>query len=578
MTHAVEMRAAAPSATLVQTLRWRAEHEPERLAYRFLPDGESRAVMLTYAELDRRVRAVAALLQSLQAQGERTLVVYPPGLDFISAYFGCLYAGTAAIVLPPPNPGRLLQFLDRVGGICRDATPTVALTTAAIQGVLAAETRMSAEPGATRWLAVEGEPEPSREWRPLQLTSGDLAFLQYTSGSTTEPRGVMVTHGNLVHNLRAIAAWFSEPRKTESVCWLPPHHDMGLIGGILAPLHLGAPATLLPPVAFVQRPWRWLHAISRFRARVSGGPNFGYDLCVRRISPEQHDGIDLSSWEVAFNGAEPIHVQTLRNFTQRFTAYGFDSRAFKPCYGLAESTLLVSAAPTRTQPMVRSFQQAAIAQSQVVPCSDTDAQAYRLPSCGKPIERVVIVDPETHMECPSGRIGEIWVSGPSVARGYWNRREETSDTFRVRLVGNETESYLRTGDLGFLLEGELFVTGRLKDLIIIDGANHYPQDIERTVGDCHPALEPAECAAFSVELAGREELVVVAAPRRGSKVPLDELRRAIRTAVAAQHDVRIHEIALVEAGRIPRTSSGKVRRNACRVDYVTRTLDAWRLE
>jgi acyl-CoA synthetase (AMP-forming)/AMP-acid ligase II len=577
VTHAVEVRAAAPTGTLVETLRWRAENEAGRLAYRFLPDGESRAEMLTYAELDRRVRAVAALLQSFQSRGERALVIYPPGLDFISAYFGCLYAGTVALVLPPPNRGRLVQFLDRAIGICRDATPTVVLTTAAIQGVLAAETGMAAELGAARWLAVEGELE-SREWRPFRPTGVDLAFLQYTSGSTTEPRGVMVTHGNLAHNLRAIAAWFAEPLESESVCWLPPHHDMGLIGGILAPLHLGAPATLFPAAAFVQRPWRWLQAISRFRARVSGGPNFGYELCIRRVAPEQCEGIDLSCWEVAFNGAEPIHLQTLRNFTERFTPYGFDSTAFKPCYGLAESTLLVSAGPSRTQPSARSFRHAAITQSRVEPCSDSDAQAYPLTSCGKPIERLVIVDPETRMECAPGHIGEIWVSGPSVAHGYWNRREETSDTFGARLEGEGTDSFLRTGDLGFLLEGELFVTGRLKDLIIIDGANHYPQDIERTAGDCHPDLEPAECAAFSVEVDEREGLVVVAAPRRGSKVSLDDLRRAIRTAVATEHDVRVHEIALVQAGRIPKTSSGKVRRNVCRMDYVARTLDVWRLE
>ena len=570
----VEGHTTPTFTTLVEALRWRAEHQPDRLACRFMLDGESREVVLTYRELDRRARAIAATLQSLQDPGDRTLLVYPPGLEFISAYLGCLYAGAVAVILPSPHPARLSQFLSRASGICRDATPSVVLTTSAILDLTALNARQ-AELGTARWLTTDGDLEdPALDWRAPELTDGTLAFLQYTSGSTTEPKGVMVSHGNLVHNLRAIQGSFDQSPDSGSVSWLPPHHDMGLIGGILVPLYRGMPATLLSPVSFVQRPERWLQAISRFKATASCAPNFAYDLCIRRVPAEQRAGIDLSSWEVAFCGAEPINVQTLRDFAEFFAPCRFSPTTFKLCYGLAESTLMVSAGPSRTSPVVRSFRQCDLARHEAAPCAGNDAGGYLLPSCGRPVAQVAIVDPDTLTECPPGRVGEIWVSGPSVAMGYWNRPAETAATFQARLdrCGG---SFLRTGDLGFLLDGELFVTGRLKDLIIIDGTNHYPQDIERTVGECHPALEPVNCAAFSVVVDGREELVVAAAPTRRSDLPIEEVRRAIRLAVAERHDLRLHEIVLVRTGRIPKTSSGKIRRGACRSEYLARALDAW---
>jgi acyl-CoA synthetase (AMP-forming)/AMP-acid ligase II len=565
----------APFGTLVDALCWRGEHQADMVAYRFLPDGESREGRVTYNELDRRARSLAALLQSLQRRGDRTLVVYPPGLEFITAFFACLYAGTVPIVLPPPQPSRLAQFLNRLEGICRDATPSLGLTTGSIHDLLLPSRAGNIAPAPARWLATDELqcPSPSA-WIPVGLSDVDLAFLQYTSGSTTEPKGVMVSHGNLIHNLGAIERAFAQPVGSESVCWLPPHHDMGLVGGILAPLYLGTAATLLPPAAFVQRPIRWLQAISRYRVSVSGGPDFAYAYCIRRVTPEQRAGLDLSCWEVAFCGAEPISTSTLREFEACFAPCGFRATAFKPCYGLAEATLMVSAAPGRSGAVIRSFRQSDLARHQAAGTDETAPDAALLTSSGQPVEQVAIVEPVGSIECEPGRVGEIWVSGPSVAHGYWNRTEETDASFGGR-IPRRSESFLRTGDLGFLLNGELFVTGRLKDLIIVDGVNHYPQDLERTISHCHPAMVGGDCAAFSVPIDQGEQLVVVAAPGRTARLPLTELACAIRTAVAQQHDLGAHDIVLVKTGRIPRTTSGKLRRGTCRSAYLAGTLDLW---
>lgn len=569
------LRAPPSFPTLVGALRWRAAHQPGFLAYRFLPSGEPPEATLTYGGLDHRARVIAARLQPHQRRGDRTLVVCPPGLEFVAAYFGCLYAGAVAVVSPPPVPSRLPQFLSRLAGICRDATPAIVLTTARTRDLLRPHLSALERLGLSDWLATDDQPETDAwAWHDPECSGSDLAFLQYTSGSTTEPKGIMVSHGNLIANIRAIEESFAQPADTESVCWLPPHHDMGLIGGILAPPYLGTAATLIPPAAFVQRPARWLQAISRYGASASGGPNFAYDLCLRRITPEQHATLDLRSWEVAFTGAEPIRAETLQAFAERFAPCGLRPTAFKPCYGLAEATLLVSAAPGRTPPVVRRFREYGLARHRAVACADGDAVVAPLVSSGRPAERVAIVNPESRAECEPGEIGEIWVSGPSVALGYWNRSEESAATFGQRLEGRR-ESYLRTGDLGFLLDDELFVTGRIKDLIIIDGANHYPHDLERTVASCHPALGPEACAAFSVEVAGREELVLVVSPTRRAAMAVADLQRAIRHAVTEHHDLRAHDVVLVKTGRIPTTTSGKLRRGACRSGYLAGTLDLW---
>jgi acyl-CoA synthetase (AMP-forming)/AMP-acid ligase II len=549
--------------TLVDALRWRATHQADRLGYRFLDDCESSDISLTYGDLDRRARAIAAALLAREAGGTRALLVYPPGLDFVSAWFGCAYAGVTVVAVPALPTARARRFVATASAIAHDSQPAVVLTTARMRESLPREWLEQ-----TPWITTDTDSPDAPAGAADSVIDGTaVAFLQYTSGSTAAPRGVMVTHANLFSNLAAIAQTFWRPSDAGSVSWLPPYHDMGLIGAILAPLYVGSPVTLMSPLAFVQRPHRWLEAITRFRAAVSGGPNFAYAHCLRRITPEQRAGLELSSWRVAFNGAEPVDPGTIREFTARFAACGFAPESFKPCYGLAESTLLVSVNATPLPPRIQSFRRADLERRRVSPCVDDTADARALASCGQPLAPTLSVDPESRLRLAPGEIGEIWLAGPSVAGGYWNRPDETAQTFGAQLADG-TGPFLRTGDLGFLLDGELFVTGRLKDLIIIDGANHYPQDIERTAGSSHPALDAANCVALSVELDGRESLVLVAAVPAAFRASFADVQRAIRTAVAERHDLRIHDIRLVKRGDIPRTASGKVQRHACRDAYL----------
>jgi acyl-CoA synthetase (AMP-forming)/AMP-acid ligase II len=399
-----------------------------------------------------------------------------------------------------------------------------------------------------------------------------------------------------MHNLDLIKKYFELSPKTRTVIWLPAYHDMGLVGGVLQPLYCGYPVTLMSPLIFLQRPFRWLNAISRFRATTSGGPNFAYDLCVRKITPEQRATLDLSSWDLAFNGAEPINHETLDRFAKYFEPCGFRYEAFYPCYGLAEATLIVSGGLKAAPPIVQSFQSSALEQNKVVINAVHNESGRLLVGCGQTMagQKIVIVDPVTLKPCPADEIGEIWVSGPSVTQGYWNRQNETNHTFKGYLRDTNEGPFLRTGDLGFLKDGELFVTGRLKDLIIIDGNNHYPQDIEWTVEVSHKALRPSGCAAFSINVQNKEQLVVVVEvePRyrlnrspkskditndgnSRQRLPLDfnEVIKTIRKAVAEHHDLRVYDILLIKAGRILKTSSGKIQRHACKAGYLAGTLD-----
>ncbi len=532
---------------------------------------------MTYAELDRQARTIAAQLQRLGAAGERVLLLYPPGLTYIAAFFGCLYAGAVAVPAYPPNPARLERTLPRLQAIVGDARPLVALSTAAICMMVEALSAQVAGFGAMRWLATDTLAETlAEDWQEPSVGPETLAFLQYTSGSTAEPKGVMLTHGNLLHNLELIHGAFEHSAESCGVIWLPPYHDMGLIGGILQPLYGGFPVTLMSPVAFLQRPLGWLEAISRTRATTSGGPNFAYDLCVRKITPEQRAQLDLSSWRVAFNGAEPIQAATMERFTAAFSACGFRPEAFFPCYGLAEATLIVSGGTVAAPPAVRAFQGPALEHHQAVEAPPEQPQARRLVGCGQPGagQQLVIAQPETGVVCPPGQVGEIWVAGPSVAQGYWGRPGETAQGFQAFLADSGAGPFLRTGDLGFVQGGELFVTGRLKDLIIIRGRNAYPQDIELTVERCHPALRLGCGAAFAVEVDGEERLVIVQELEHRHQHPdVEQVAAAVRQVVAEQHEIHVYAVALLKTGGIPKTSSGKIQRHACRAGFLSGTLE-----
>ncbi len=574
------------TATLVELLRRRARERPDEVVYTFLLDGEAEEALLTYGELDARARAVAALLAEHGAAGERALLLYPPGLDYVTAFFGCLYAGVVAVPVYPPPPHRPAT---RLLAILADARPRLAL---ADRATLARGGRQLAAAGLQLLATDDLPPECAAAWREPAVDGESLAFLQYTSGSTAAPKGVMLTHGNLLANLDLISRSFALSSADRSVIWLPPYHDMGLIGGLLSPVYAGYPATLLSPVAFLQQPLRWLRAISRSGATVSGGPNFAYDLCCRKVPLEERQGLDLSRWSVAFNGAEPVRAETLDRFAAAFAPCGFRREAFFPCYGLAEATLLVTGVERREPPLVGSFVAAELERHRAVAAPDA-AEAEkerRLVGCGRSSagQEVVIVRPEACTPCASGEVGEIWVRGPSVARGYWERPEETAGSFGARLAAPDGPSdplaggpFLRTGDLGFLAEGQLFVTGRAKDLIILRGRNHYPQDLEATVERSHPALRPGCGAAFAVEVEGEERLVVAQEVVRGARDTAgEEAVAAIRRALAEEHEVRVYAVALLRPATLPKTSSGKVRRHAVRAAFLAGTLETlgeWRL-
>jgi acyl-CoA synthetase (AMP-forming)/AMP-acid ligase II len=583
-------------ATLVGLLRMRAAERPAFRVFTFLVDGDLQETHLTCGELDRQARAIGALLQELDAPGQRALLLYAPGLEFIAGFFGCLYASVVAVPAYPPNPGRLAQTLPKFRALVNDARVSFALTTSSIRPIL--ETFFAEDPDlrAIHWLTTNDiVPSLADRWQNPKASPDTLTLLQYTSGSTGAPRGVMLSHRNILHNQGLLLDAFEHHTADVGVGWLPLYHDMGLFGQIVQPLYAGGPVVLLSPLAFLQRPLRWLQAISRYRGTTSGGPNFAYDLCVRKITPEERATLDLTSWTLAANGAETIREATIDRFVAAFGPCGFRREAFYPCYGLAEATLIVAGGARADPPATCTVRSEPLGSNRVVEAARDEADSQTFVGCGHTLgdQHVVIVDPESLRPCPPDRVGEIWVSGPGVAQGYWNSPEATARTFRARLEGTGDGPFLRTGDLGFSRDGELFITGRLKDLIIVDGRNHYPQDIEFTVEQSHAAVRPGCCAAFSVDVDGEERVVVVAEIDAGPGDPRPVERRlgqgteppmpldraavitAIRRAVADYHDLRIEAVSLLKKGSLPKTSSGKIERHACRAGFLARSLDVW---
>ncbi len=562
-------------STLVDLLGYRAQHQSEQTAYTFLHRGEIETDRLTYGELDQRAKAIASLLQSLIAKGERALLLYPPGLEFIAAFFGCLYAGVVAV---PAYPPRRNQNMSRLQALVTDAQAKVALTTTSSLSNIEKRFAQTSEFKTLRWLATDNvASELAKSWLDPGVTSDNLAFLQYTSGSTGMPKGVMITHSNLLHNEQMIKKAFAHTEDTVVVGWLPLFHDMGLIGNVLQPLYLGRPCFLMSPVDFLYKPFRWLQAISRYKATTSGGPNFAYDLCIRKITPEQRASLDLSSWELAFTGAEPVRAETLEKFAETFKTCGFRKEAFYPCYGMAETTLFVTGGLKTTVPVVDRVSGTALEENQIVDSTDRDSNIRKIVSCGQTWldMNMAIIDPQSLTRCEDDRVGEIWVSGSSVAQGYWNRSLETEQTFSAYIADTKEGPFLRTGDLGYIRNRELFVTGRLKDVIIIRGQNYYPQDIEQTVDKSHPALRPGCSAAFAVEVKGLERLVIVQEVERSylRKLNMNEIIGSFREAVTAEHGLQVYATVLVKPGSIPKTSSGKIQRHACRAKFLNGSLN-----
>ncbi|WP_225828329.1 AMP-binding protein [Streptomyces naphthomycinicus] len=549
--------------TLVHILRDRALEKPDATAYVFLADGEDDAREIGYRDLYAAAAEVADALGERHERGERALLLFPPGLDYITAFFGCLLAGIVAVPAYPPQDARSLGRLDAV---IADAGASIALTTKDLLPI--AQSSLDAP---LVWIATDAlEPGPVRAGapltaggRPVAATQEDLAFLQYTSGSTRLPRGVMLTHANLMHNLEAIYQAFAGTAHDVMVSWLPPYHDMGLIGAILEPLYGGFPGILMSPLHFLQKPYRWLKAISVHRGTISPSPNFGYELCLRKIDDAQRASLDLASWRAAVNGAEPVRVETIERFTQRFAPAGFDAGTFRPSYGLAEATLLVTA-----DPVGRSVRRFPVEGATRIACGTARGD-----------QSVVVVDSATLAPAEAGQVGEVWVSGPSVSAGYWGRPAESTALFGATLPDGRGP-YLRTGDLGALdAEGTLAVTGRLKDLLILRGRNVYPHDVEGAAERSHPALRPGCGAAFTVPVDAEERLVLVSEVADGTET--EAVATAVRRAVREECDADLHELVLIPPRTIPKTSSGKIQRRATREAYLAGDLariGGWRPE
>jgi 8-amino-7-oxononanoate synthase len=550
--------------SLADLLEQRAADDPDRAAYTFLLDGEAEAESITYAELERRAVAIAAAVRERCQLGDRVVILLPPGIDFIAAFLACSYAGVVAVPAFRPTPARLGRMLPKLARIAADSGAAAVLTQAALRDRV--RTEDEPELPSLEWLAVDALADGAGNgWQRPAVSADDLALLQYTSGSTAQPKGVMVTQGNLLANLAFQQRQFRIDPSTEGVMWVPPYHDLGLVGGILLSLYNGNHVTLMSPWHFLQRPYRWLEALSRTRSSHTGAPNFALELCVRRTTEEERAALDLSSVRMLLSGGEPVRADTLERFARAFAVAGFDPSAFSPAYGLAEATLMVASVPLGRAPTRRAFDARALRDGVARPSTDGNARRV-IVGCGSPgsTDDVRIVHPETGEALPPGRVGEIWLRGPSVARGYWNRPELTERVFRAHPAGSH-EPFLRTGDLGFLLEDELFVAGRLKDVIIIHGRNYHPQDIEETVERAHPALVPGGGAAFGVDHAGEERLVVLHEVETGAEVDVSGLPATVQEAVALDHEVTLDRLVLVRAGTVPRTPNGKVRRGAARL-------------
>lgn len=559
------------SQNLVSILRHRAAVTPQQKIYTFLGDGETESASLTYQELDLQARVMATQLLELGATGERALLLYPPSLEFITAFFGCLYAGVIAVPAYPPKRN---QYLSRLQAIVKDSQATIVLSTRSVLKKLNQGITENQELAKLQLLASDWEPKELPDWKETPVDLDSLAFLQYTSGSTGTPKGVMVSHGNIMHNQKMIAQAFGHNHDTVFVGWLPLFHDMGLIGNVLQPIYLGRPCILMSPVAFVQKPLRWLQAISRYQATTSGGPNFAYDLCVNKIAPQELTNLDLSSWTVAFNGAEPIQSNTLERFADYFNPCGFRPEAFYPCYGMAETTLFVSGSSHEKLPKILAIESAALKQNQVVVTNNQDQGSQKLVGCGYPWleQEIKIVNPQSLSLSPANQVGEIWVKGQSVAQGYWNKKELTQEFFRAKL--SDSSLFLRTGDLGFIYDGQLFITGRIKDLIIIRGENYYPQDLEQTISNSHSALRPGYGAVFTFSVESQERLVVTYEVKRQylRHINVEEVNSCIVKAIAQEYELQVYAILLLKTGSIPKTSSGKIQRHTCQKGFLEGSL------
>lgn len=550
---------------------------PDALAYALVRDNLELESQLTYGQLERQVRSLAYRLANEVKPGTRALLLYPPGLDVACAFWACVYAGLIPVPAPAPDPIRMKHSVPRLRNIVDDAQASLILTNSSIMA-LSSECSLPKNIGPITWMATDqlvADATDSVSIDMPRLDSSALAYLQYTSGSTASPRGVVISHGNVLAHCKALTLAGQVEDSSRSLCWLPYFHDYGLLHGIIAPFYAGIPAYLMSPITFLRRPLRWLDAVDRFAITHSGGPNFSYDACLRAARQQPDWQADLSSWKVASCGAEPIHPDTVRRFIETFGPRGFKPASFSPAYGLAEATLLVTMKPVPVEPTFLTVDAEALADSIVKESVPSNRGTRTLVGCGEPLEEtcVKIVNPTTLLECPSGVVGEVWLSGTGIASGYWKKQDETETTFKATLPESGEKLYLRTGDLGFLHRGELFLTGRLKDLIIVRGRNYYPHDLEWTAQQAHTGLRRGCGAAFSIESETGERVVLVhEIEKQVSDSDLTNIVNCIRRVLADEYELEIHTVMLVKSGTIPRTSSGKIQRGASRAAFESGQL------
>lgn len=565
-------------STPVEMLAHWAQQRPDRLAFSYLDQGETEVDRMTFAEMHQQACKIGAYLQSFSQAGERAMLIFPPGLEFVRTMYGCLYAGVIPI---PTNPPTLTRSAQRLYTIIKDSQASMVITTPELRMLFEQYSVAFPDLQPLRWLDTSmfsSGPDASAWQRPT-LTPERLAFIQYTSGSTNLPKGVEISYRNLSYNRHVINTARQGERSEASIFlhWVPLFHDMGLIGGVFQAVYEGVPSLLMSPIAFMQQPARWLKAISKYRVTASGGPNFAYELCLSKIHPQDCAGLDLSCWKVAYNSAEPVRAETQDRFAEKFAPYGFDPHAFMPCYGLAEATLLISARKGDPRTATLPVERAALEQGKVVTGEIAAANRQELVNCGAPLLelKAVIVNPTTQQRCTPDEVGEIWVAGDNISTAYWNNPEATNQTLQTRLPDTGEGPFLRTGDLGILHNGDLYITGRHKDLIIVRGRNYYPQDIELTVQKSHPAMRPGGGAAFAIQIEGNEHLVVVQEVRDRSNdgQGWDEALKKIRADIAREHGIRAHSLILIERGSISKTSSGKIMRSECRSLFEKGELD-----
>ncbi len=552
-----------------QILRWRAECQADRLAYTFLSNGERETRSYTYESLDRRVRAIASELEEEECAGERVLIVLPSDLDFTLAFLACLYSRATAVTTVPPTTEEQLR---RLNGIAKDSEAKVILSSERVIERVSSQLRDCPALKNATWIAIETiDDQKAACWADPGASWDDLALLQYTSGSTSEPKGVMISHRNLARIGHAHEETFGVNSDDIGVSWIPQSHDMGLIFGVLQPLYSGFPVYLMTPMAFLKKPVRWLQAISRYRATVSITPNFAYDMCVESVKDHELRELDLASFSLAANGAEPIRRSTYESFAEKFASTGFKRTAFSSAYGMAETTLAVSVGAREKSFRFRRVDADMLELGMVVDANH-GGKTRDVVSCGRVTSHadVAIVNPLSLTKLSVDKIGEVLIRGSIVGMGYWQNQKATEETFHVYTEDGEGP-FLRTGDLGFVDEkGELFLSGRAKDVIIIQGKNHAPQDLELTVETCHPAVRPRQVAAFSVDAGQSEAVVVIAELDKHCPAGTDPLAVARHAArrVASEHQVPVLDVVFVKRGQCPKTTSGKIQRQRAKSLYL----------